>query len=61
MIEGIIMLFIALAIVGLYCILQAEHVRKHRPLLLTYSVAVVFFLACAVLYAPLMFAFKFVH
>ncbi|MBM0064119.1 hypothetical protein [Alkalicoccobacillus gibsonii] len=48
MIEGIIMLFIAFSLVGLYCILQAEHVRKHRPLLIIYSVAVVFFLACAV-------------
>ncbi|MCM2676672.1 hypothetical protein [Alkalicoccobacillus plakortidis] len=47
MIEGIIMLFITASLVGLYCIFQAEHVRKHRPALILYIIAIVFFLSCA--------------
>ena len=47
MMDGIIMLLLSASLIAFYCIVQVEHVRKHRRVLIIHVVAVVVCLSCA--------------
>jgi hypothetical protein len=52
MVDGLVMLLIAITLICFYCIIQAESVRAHRPALIAHIITV---LICITLAGLLLF------